>query len=408
MEMPNSRKGSKKLNRSTTSEEKPVKRSDKPIFNKEGRRKPQTESLSSWKFGIGCVYTVSVALFQGFLFNVVKRSATPTFYAPAFVIWFRCLFRAFVFPIYALLRWKVFPGGDKASAGDSLSAVIRDGEKLYGDSQGPTRKFWRDMIFCVSLMIGSQWLSFLPMFAAREPGVLAALSTISIPLLYLISTLVFGNGLSSAKLPTPAILNLAGVSLLCLVEINMNPRWREALVMLVGGLFTASLQVAFRAKFRGRGGLAGLYFYVSLAASLMVLLMWPLVMYLKWTGIEYWDVRSLPWGQLITTSTMAMSVISIVNAAVVHLPQAFTSLHMLLIIPSAYWWERVFAGRQASSVELAGVAMAFAGGVGMVLKDLDWTRTKGQLGRLVTPWTQMLITFTGMGITAKRQKQKRL
>lgn len=66
------------------------------------------------------------------------------------------------------------------------------------------------------------------------------------------------------------------------------------------------VQVAFRAKFRGRGGLAGLYFYVSLAASLMVLLMSPLVMYLKWTGIEYWDVRSLPWGQLITTSTMAM------------------------------------------------------------------------------------------------------
>lgn len=71
------------------------------------------------------------------------------------------------------------------------------------------------------------------------------------------------------------------------------------------------VQVAFKIRIGGTTNLARINYFASFLAMWMVVLMWPLVMYLRFTDIEHWEIVDIPWvvlgryGPLTSDRTLA-------------------------------------------------------------------------------------------------------
>ncbi|GAV04309.1 hypothetical protein RvY_14610 [Ramazzottius varieornatus] len=150
-------------------------------------------------FVIGCAYGIFTAITNSLLYNIIKQTARPNFDAPSFVIWFRSLFRIFAFPIYALIRWAYCKARRTHRPEDTLSAIVRDGGKIYGDKPVTLRKFVSDMLFLTILSILSQWLNYAPLFAVRGPGNMASMATINLSVVFVLCIVFLKISVMSAK-----------------------------------------------------------------------------------------------------------------------------------------------------------------------------------------------------------------
>ncbi|GAV04307.1 hypothetical protein RvY_14609-1 [Ramazzottius varieornatus] len=103
----------------------------------------------------------------------------------------------------------------------------------------------------------------------------------------------------------------------------------------------------------------------------MVVLMWPLVMYLRFTDIERWEVVDIPWVVLVTPSGAVLALVLVLNAGVAYIHPFFTSISFLLTTPFTYGVDQILSNRQVYDVEFAGASVAFAGALILVLADVS-------------------------------------
>ncbi|OQV13280.1 hypothetical protein BV898_12486 [Hypsibius exemplaris] len=354
------------------------------------------------QFFVGCLFTVVLAVLNALLYNVIRMRIYPQFDAPAFIIWFRSVFRIFTFPIYILSRWMGHLISKRSCMpGAKIVGIIKGGEKVYGDKKMTMGRFLLDISALTVLSVLSQWLCYAPLYAVAGPGDMAALASCNLSFVFILCVIFLRIPMTSMKMFGTAI-NLGGVVVLTLVEIVGNPKWKTSLLILVGTFFTAAYQVTFRKRVGATTNLSRISYFVSMQAVFMAVFMWPLILALKFYGMEVWEFNDLPWDYLVITSVAVLVMVNIINLGVAHINPIFSTLGFLLVCPATFAVEMLLTPRYVFFVEITGACVAVFGAILLVFGDVNTWAT------VTTAWNNFFANIKQLRTTTTRSVTNKL
>ncbi|OQV16705.1 hypothetical protein BV898_09215 [Hypsibius exemplaris] len=292
--------------------------------------KPKVPFWRNWKF-----LALAVAILAYNMLSAVadaqfsKLVNSPTFSGPFFLLWYITAIRAFTFPVYLLIRTPRDLNGRRrdlesiktSAAGTSstwvkLSVIIRD---IYREAQsvfGPAGLTWKSgtlylVPFAVLWNITNGFFYVALTFAeVSECVVISSSSTIFV---YIICWIFLKEKFLLFKLCGVVICTAGVVLTVCSSGVTIgasNSSLIAAAFVLLSSLSLAVQTVGFK-RYLGSPNICQIALFQSLACIASLALISPVFVALKFTGIEFWDMDTAPFGLMsltgVISSTSALS-----------------------------------------------------------------------------------------------------
>ncbi|OQV13282.1 hypothetical protein BV898_12488 [Hypsibius exemplaris] len=334
------------------------------------------------QFALGLVFVFSISVCTAMLNNVVKKTTVPGFRAPAFSLFVRSGYRILTFPAFLILHWiyDTIKAKLTNSSPQAMSGVFRDAMRLYGDRKVSFERFSCDVLLLATLTVVSQYSNFAPLFASVSTGCMAGLGSTSLVFVFIFSAIFLRIQVIATKV-LGVFFFIAGMGLLVTVEVLYNPwpGWIQTIAIIVGAFLTAVYQLVFKIRIGGTTNLARISFSVSLFSAVTFVFTWPLVLVLRFTGMEEWDITDLPWEMLMRTSCTAWALVFLINLGVAWTNPFFTSFGFLMAVPFSYVFDKVWNNSTVSEMEIGGATLICIGFLVLVFGDvLSWSRIRSE------------------------------
>ncbi|XP_055328342.1 uncharacterized protein LOC129581359 [Paramacrobiotus metropolitanus] len=341
-------------------------------------------------FIMGILFIGSFSSLAGMVNNIVRQSTEQeSFYAPSFIVWHRFAVRIFTFPVYLCIKRLnacMFHGGIPER---SFKEFYLDSAMIYGGRKVTFTKVFWDFMLLAALHILSQYGNWAPLYYAVSTGTVAALGASSFVFVFLLSSVFLDIKPIKTKV-FGALLGLFGLAALALMEIVVNPKWYNSTAIIWGAISTALYQVVFKLQIGGTTHLGRIYFSITVMSVISTLLMWPMVLALKYSHVEVWDYSTLPLKMLFTTSSTNCLVIFLTNFAVSRINPLYTSVGFLMVVPITYLLDRCWNDRQQTAVDIIGATLVLSGVTLLIFADVltwssirrGWKNVRGNLKML--------------------------
>ncbi|OQV25102.1 hypothetical protein BV898_00794 [Hypsibius exemplaris] len=311
-----------------------------------------------------------------------KKTYSPDFSAPLFLVYFRSCWRISVFPIFMVVKYLHRRVRHPGQGSISFMKTYTSCTSVFGPEGLTIKSFFYP---CGLLSILWAVVQYTHVLAVKylNNSIVTALFCSETAFCYLLSALILKAPVYILKVLAVAVA-LVGVSLTAFSQMGVGKqdlRW-EGIVVCLSGAFLASGYMVVVKKTLGKTEDVGQALLLTSAMSMFVTLMgWPVLMGLYYSGVEYWNLETFPWVAICASSSLTLVTISIFNLCLTLTNPLLMTLSKLMGIPVNYVVDRILFDHQIDVYQVLGVVLIGFGFVFLALPE-RWLAIKTIARRL--------------------------
>ncbi|OQV25103.1 putative thiamine transporter SLC35F3 [Hypsibius exemplaris] len=299
-----------------------------------------------------------------------KKTYSSDFSAPLFLVYFRTSWRISVFPLFMVAKYihRRVRHPDQGSI--SFMKTYTSCTSVFGPEGLTVKSFFYP---CGLLSILWAIVQFAHVLAVKylNNSIVTALFCSETAFCYLLSALILKAPVYVLK-AVAVVVALVGVSLTAISQIGNSAndlRWEGIVVCLIGAFLASGYMVAVK-KTLGKTEDVGQALLLTSAMSLFVVLTgWPVVIGLYWSGVEYWNAETIPWGTICASSSLTLVSICIFNLCLTLTSPLLVTLSKLMGIPVNYVVDKILFDHQIDLYQILGVVLIGFGFVFIALPE---------------------------------------
>ncbi|EFX69060.1 hypothetical protein DAPPUDRAFT_62657 [Daphnia pulex] len=287
-----------------------------------------------------------------------------TYDASFFSTWTMTAWTSLFLPLYALccaLSCRFSPR--------QLAAELRDSVLAFRDKGFTLGTFiGRCCLFCL-LWVGTNWMYMYALSVLDATDVMALFAT-NVSFVYLLSWVVLHDQFVGLRIVAVILCN-TGIALLAYMDgITRSPTLGGVVLAAAASAGSAVYKVSFKRIF-GEATYGQVSFFFSLIGLLNVVLLWPIVLTLHFTGLEVITWNRVPWIQLAVAGTLSLAANLLGNFGPALTYEVFIHLGLVLAIPVSAVLDVNLNGVVFEGMKLAGTIMIVNGFL-LVLLPENW------------------------------------
>ncbi|GAV02010.1 hypothetical protein RvY_12627 [Ramazzottius varieornatus] len=315
------------------------------------------------KHTLGIGFIVIHCLTVVFTGQLSKATYSKDFSAPFFLVYFRTAWRALIFPAFMVVKYIYRRMRAKDDKPVSFVKTFTDSVGVFGPQGLTIRSFFYPCGFLSGLWL---ILQFMHLFAVKflNNSIVQALFCAETAFCYTLSVIFLKAPVYALKVLAVTVA-LGGVGLMAYSQSQGNNlRWEGVLICMIGAVLGSVYMVVLK-KMLGKSEDVGQALLLATGMAVFVtLFLWPVVLILYYTGVEYWNADTFPWAIICASSALSFFSVSIFNLCLTLTSPLLMTLSKLLGIPVNYvidWmiWEHQFDGYQVSGVILICYGFVF-------------------------------------------------
>ncbi|XP_022310046.2 solute carrier family 35 member F3-like isoform X1 [Crassostrea virginica] len=328
------------------------------ITNFELRQEPKNgggclcrNSKSQQKFVAGCLVVLCLAITWVASAQLCRETYIPgQFHSPLLCMYFWTSWLVFFYPVYIAIELILSKGEFP------VRQKFRENLYLYGPYESnPGRYVYKTIILCFLWgLTGFTYVRALdPSFL--EPTDISALLTTNHTFVYMLSWVVLFEKFVPLRI-FALILSVSGVVLFAYADgFGSHSTWGVVLAIASSSALTI-FKVLYK-KWVGRVSFGHLSMFLSIMGLGNLITLWPVIIILQYTGIEYAQAN-VPWNLLFGVAALMTVFQFLSNYTDCLNNEVITGLGMVVAIPmcgvSDYIWRhRFFNGMKFSGVVLS-------------------------------------------------------
>jgi len=320
--------------------------------------------------------------------QLADEMETYTYDATFFSTWFVTTWTSLFLPLYTiccLLSRQLKPSELGIEWKDSVMA-FRDKGFTLGTFVG------RCCLFCC-LWVSTNWMYMHALSILNATDVMALFAT-NVSFVYLLSWVILHDQFVGLRIVAVIFCN-TGVALLAYMDgITRSPTLGGVALAASAAAGSAVYKVSFKRIF-GEASYGQVSFFFSLIGVMNVVLLWPIVLLLHFTGVEVIIWNRVPWTNLSIAGSLSLVANLLGNFGPALTYEVFIHLGLLLAIPVSAVLDVNLNGVQFEGMKLAGTVMIISGFI-LVLLPENWP---DYLTRLLR-WGRQLNQNTSIPVTA--------
>ncbi|CAH1792290.1 unnamed protein product [Owenia fusiformis] len=279
-----------------------------------------------------------------------QSTYSNAFNAPFFNIWFSTVWMILCYPIFALIL--------RFAKGKSFYNIFKHSQEIFGKhGVCMVSVFTRGVPFLILWAVTNyMYVRALGTIAASDVTALFSSCTVFV---YLFSIIILKEELYSLRLIAVA-LTLGGVVLLASEDGFLGPSVLGVILSIVSAIGAALYKVSFK-WIIGDASLSQVSLFLSILGLLDLLVMWPIMLTLYFTGLEQFDWYNLPWGFLCGSAVLGLAFNFLVNFGIAFTFPLFISVGTVLGIPLNAGVDAMFRGRIFGVTKIIATIMIIVG-----------------------------------------------
>ncbi|XP_057368931.1 solute carrier family 35 member F3-like [Daphnia carinata] len=311
-----------------------------------------------------------------------------TYSASFFSTWTMTAWTSLFLPLYAICC--LFSGrfGPR-----QLAAELRDSVLAFRDKGFTLGTFiGRCCLFCL-LWVVTNWMYMYALSVLDATDVMALFAT-NVSFVYLLSWVVLHDQFVGLRIVAVILCN-TGIALLAYMDgITRSPTLGGVVLAAAASAGSAVYKVSFKRIF-GEATYGQVSFFFSLIGLLNIILLWPVVLLLHFTGLEAITWNRVPWIPLAIAGSLSLAANLLGNFGPALTYEVFIHLGLVLAIPVSAVLDVNLNGVVFEGMKLAGTIMIVNGFL-LVLLPENWP---DYLTRLLR-WGRHLNHHPGLPTTA--------
>ncbi|KAK4010901.1 putative thiamine transporter SLC35F3 isoform X1 [Daphnia magna] len=311
-----------------------------------------------------------------------------TYDASFFSTWTMTAWASLFLPLYALCCALSCRFGPR-----QLAAELRDSVLAFRDKGFTLGTFiGRCCLFCL-LWVGTNWMYMYALSVLDATDVMALFAT-NVTFVYLLSWVVLHDQFVGLRIVAVILCN-TGIALLAYMDgITRSPTLGGVVLAAAASAGSAVYKVSFKRIF-GEATYGQVSFFFSLIGLLNIVLLWPVVLTLHFTGLEVITWNRVPWVPLAIAGSLSLAANLLGNFGPALTYEVFIHLGLVLAIPVSAVLDVNLNGVVFEGMKLAGTIMIVNGFL-LVLLPENWP---DYLTRLLR-WGRHLNHHPGLPTTA--------